>query len=410
MTDSALPGPGAVPPRRARLAGAAFGLAFALAGLASLLARGTLGVPQGADAPAYVRIARTLASTGGLELPGPAEIDDAPQQRLDDPFGSPVSLAVDGRFLPKHPWAFGALLVPGVAAQAARVWGVVPALLAAAAVLLGSPAARNVLWGVNVDTAIALLWLASLVLAARGRPVSAGLLGGLVPFLRPTAAVLLGGLVVLAFLRPRRERLALFGVLAVLFAAFGTLNTLWWGAPWRTAYDRVAVLGPDGLSVASVADQFSLPPLEGLGILLPVSYTHLDVYKRQAYDRVAVLGPDGLSVASVADQFSLPPLEGLGILLLHPSGGLLATAPLCFFAVLGLAILPAARERVSACAMGSGLVAFLLLAPYRFLEVAPETAYRFAAPLVVASVLPLAALASEALSRFSSRGRPDGAS
>ena len=386
MTDSALPGPGAVPPRRARLAGAAFGLAFALAGLASLLARGTLDVPQGADAPAYVRIARTLASTGGLELPGPAEIDDAPQQRLDDPFGSPVSLAVDGRFLPKHPWAFGALLVPGVvvggipgvrltalvlggllaalvAAQAARVWGVVPALLAAAAVLLGSPAARNVLWGVNVDTAIALLWLASLVLAARGRPVSAGLLGGLVPFLRPTAAVLLGGLVVLAFLRPRRERLALFGVLAVLFAAFGTLNTLWWGAPWRTAYDRVAVLGPDGLSVASVADQFSLPPLEGLGILL-----------------------------------------------LHPSGGLLATAPLCFFAVLGLAFLPAARERVSACAMGSGLVAFLLLAPYRFLEVAPETAYRFAAPLVVASVLPLAALASEALSRLSSPGRPDGAS
>jgi len=386
VTDPALPGPGAARPGRARIAGAAFGLAFALAGLASLLARGTLAVPQGADAPAYVRIARTLAATGGLELPGPAEIDDAPQQRLGDPFGSPVALSVDGRFLPKHPWAFGALLVPGfaiagipgvrltalalggllaalVAARAARVWGIVPSLLAAAAVLLGSPAARNVLWGVNVDTAIALLWLVSLVLAARGRPVYAGLLGGLVPFLRPTAVVLLGGLLVLSFLRPRRERLALLGVLAVLLAALGVLNALWWGAPWRTAYDRVAVLGPNGISVVSVADQFSLPPLEGLGILI-----------------------------------------------LHTSGGLLATAPLCLFAALALVFLPAARERVSACAMGSALVAFLLLAPYRFLEVAPETAYRFAAPLVVASVLPLAALASEALSRLSSRGRPDGAS
>lgn len=354
-----------------RRAGAIAGVVFFLCGLLVALRDGTLAVAQGADAPAYVRIARTLLATGGLELPGPGRIDDAPQQRLDDVYGSPWAMTVDGRLLPKHPWLFGAALAPGVraagvagarvtalalgallaalvTAAAARGPGAGPALAASAAVLLGSPAARNVLWAINVDTAIALAWISALLLCERGRPVAAGLLAGAVLFLRPTAVLLLLGLVPLALGRPRRERAVLLGALALPAAALAALDTAWWGAPWRTAYDRVAVLGPSGLSLAAVSGLFTLPPLEGARVLL-----------------------------------------------LHPSGGLLATAPAALLAIACVG-LPAARSRLAVAAVFPAATALAALAPYRFLAAAPETAYRFATPLVVAAVLPLALLLKEA--------------
>ena len=67
-----------LPSRAPITAGLALGLTVFVAGLASIVRSETLATPQGADAPAYVRIATTLLATGGLELPGPSEIGTAP--------------------------------------------------------------------------------------------------------------------------------------------------------------------------------------------------------------------------------------------------------------------------------------------------------------------------------------------
>lgn len=342
-------------------------------GLAHLLLARTLNVPQGADAPAYVRIAETLLATGGVELPPPGLLRPSPQERLDDVFGSPLSRAVDGRFLPKHPVPFGALLVPGVAlagvagarltalllgallagtvtAAATRTYGAVPSTLASAAVFLLSPAGRNVLWAINVDTVITLAWFGALLLAEAGRPVGAGLLGGAVLFLRPPAGLLLAGPALLAATRGRRD-LLLFALGALPPAAiFAATNVLLWGSPWGSSYDRVVVVR------------------EGV-----------------------------VALADHAGRFSLPPLRGLSLLLLDEAGGLAATAPAALVGLLGLLLPGGSRRRLGLAAAVSAALFLVFLSPFEFLERLPSTIYRFALPLLAASVLPLAALVRAAL-------------
>lgn len=360
------------------MTGLVLGAAVLGAGLLHVVSVDALARPQGADAPAYVRIARTLLATGGLELPGPGEIDPDPQLRPWDVYGSPWAIAADGRLLPKHPALFGALLVPGVAvagvagarvtalllgallagaatAAAARRSGPAPALLAGVAVFLLSPGVRNVVWGVNVDTAIALAWLAALLLADRGRPAAAGLLGGLLLFLRPTALLLLAAVPALLLGRPWRERLRFAAGLAVPLLLLAVQSTLWWGAPWRSSYDRVAVVTGSGLRMASHS---------------------------------ATFGGDLL--------------DGLRILFLDPSGGLVATAPVVLVGLLGLAV-SRSGDRLPAAAGAAALVAYVALAPYEFLRAVPGTSYRFALPLAAASVLPLAALLAAAGGLFRRR-------
>lgn len=366
--------------RRAWIAGGVIGLAIFACGLGDAFLAGTLGVAQGADAPAYVRIARTLLETGTPELHGPGAFVALPQERLDDVFGSPWSMTVDGRLFPKHPILFGAALAPGFAvagtagaritalllgallagvatAAAAKRHGAAAAILAALAVFLLSPAGRNVLWGINVDTAITLLWLGALVLADAGRPFPAGLLGGLLLFLRPPAVLLLAGVAVVVAGRPRREALRLAAGITPLLVVLATLNTVWWGAPWGSSYDRVAV--------------FSV---------------------------------EGLVLASHSSQFALPPLQGLSILVFHGDGGLLATAPVCLLGLLGL-LLPGRCDRLGLAAAASAASFLLLISGFTFLSRAPETSYRFALPLLAASVLPLAALLRAALDLRGLRSR-----
>lgn len=361
-----------MPRRRSRIAGLATALLMLATGLVATVRGGTLDVAQGADAPAYVRIARVFLATGGVELPAPGDLRPAHQERLDDVFGSPVSMTVDGRYLPKHPVLFGALLVPGVAvagvagarvtalllgsllagvaaATAARRYGVVPSVVASCAVLLFSPAGRNVLWAINVDTAIALVWLGALLLADSGRPLGAGLLGGALLFLRPPALVLLSGAALLVAVREGRGLLRFAAGVLPSIAALAAVNTVLWGAPWGSSYDRVAVVR-DGTE--------------------------------------ALLGH--------SDQFTLPPLRGLALLLLDDGGGLLATAPACLVGLLGL-LLPAGRDRLGVAAAASASAFLLLISGYAFLALLPATTYRFALPLLVASVLPLAALVRAAL-------------
>lgn len=363
---------------RCWLAGAALGFLVFVAGALSLVETNTFSLPRGADAPAYERIARTMLSTGRLVLPGPDEIGEAPQMRTNDIFGSPWAMTIDGRLLPKHSVLFGLLVVPGVAlagtvgarvtalilggllaatatALAARRTGPGPALLAGAAVFLLSPGARNVVWAISVDTAIALAWFASLACLDRGRLAAAGLLAGLLPFLRPSAALLLAASVALLASRARGDWFRFAAGIGGPVALLAFLNTVWWGAPWRTSYDRVAVATGGGLEIARHSATFHGNPADGLSILF-----------------------------------------------LEPAGSLLATIPV---AVVGLAGLAAGRpgDRLPPVAVGTALLSLVALAPYDFLRVSPETAYRFALPFATASVLPIAALLATAARRLGER-------
>lgn len=378
--------------QRPWVVGVLLGAAIFLCGLADTARSGMLGTARGADAPAYVRIATSLVEQGTPTMPGPGVLVALPQERLDDVFGSPWSMTIDGRLLPKHPVLFGAVLVPGIAiagipgarvtalllgallggivtTAATRRFGAASAALASLAVFVLSPAGRNVLWAINIDTMIAVLWFAAMVLADAGRPFPAGLLGGLLLFLRPPAILLLAGVAVVLAGRPRRDVRLFAAGLVPLLVVLAVVNTVWWGSPWASSYDRVAILSDAGLVLA----------------------TH-------------------------SSQFTLSPWRGLSILLFHGDGGLLATAPACLLGLLGL-LLPERRDTLGVAATASATAFLLLLSGYTFLARVPETAYRFALPLLAASVLPLAALLRTAFDArirhlrsgaAPGRSRPDG--
>lgn len=358
-------------PRAAAAAGLLAGLLVLPVGLpSSLAATATHGEAVGADGPAYVRIARGLLR-GTLELPPPDEIDSDRQQRLHDPFGTPYARGRDGRLLPKHSVAYGALLVPGVAvgghaggvvvavllgavlvgfvtARTARMLGALPALAASVALFLLSPGGRWIVTGVNLDTVLAGAMVAAFALAAGGRPAAAGVLAGLCPLLRPTAVVLL--LPAAAALPTHGARHVLRFAAGVAAGGLGTalVQTWLWGAPWRTAYERAVVF---------------------------------------------VDGAARLSLHST--EFGADPAAGLRALFLDEGGGFARLAPAALLALAGF-LLPGARRPEWVGATAAALASLLLLAPYSFLQEVPAGNYRFAFPLLVSAVPPLAALLSEA--------------
>jgi hypothetical protein len=362
---------------RARAAASAAVAAILLAALlpGALRFAAERGETPGADAPAYVRIARTLLDTGSLVLPGPERIAPDSQRGSGTIFGTPWALSRDGRLLPKHSWLFALFLRPGVAAagpagaacegvllgaalaafvtwRVSRDFGGLPAALAALAIFWAQPAGRWTAGAVNIDVAIAFLFVASLAFAADGHPVAAGILAGVAPLLRPTAPLLFLALpfVVLSRRRPG-EMVRLAAGAAPGLLLFGAANTLMFGAPWITAYQRAALWDGRSFQVASVAERFG-------GALLP----------------------------------------GLKALFLDSGGGLVFTAPVTLLALLGLA-LPEVRSAERIAAMAAALLVFVALAGYAFVRETAITNYRFAFPLAAASVAPLAGLLAAASRR-----------
>ena len=329
------------------------------------------GEPVGADAPAYVRIARSLLK-GTLELPPPERIDQDRQQRLSDPFGTPYALGRDGRLLPKHSVAFAALFVPGVriggfegavftatllgaalaafvTARSATVFGALPAFAAAFSLFVLTPGGRWIVTGVNIDTAVAGAMVAAFALAAGGRTGAAGAVAGLSPLLRPTAVLLLLPAVLVAPRKSRRQMATRFAVgLFAGAAATAFVHTWMWGAPWRTGYDRALVF------------------VDGASQLAPHSTT-----------------------------FGADPLKGLVALFFDPSAGFAVLAPAALLALAGY-LLPAARRAEWVMASASALLSLLLLASYSFVQAVPAGNYRFGLPLLVSAVPALAALFSAA--------------
>ena len=351
------------------LAALAVAALVCLAGIPRGLARlASKPEPWGADAPAYCRIARTVIEDRTLVLPAPERIDRDLQQKLTDLWGTPYALGARGELYPKHPWAFALLLVPGTwiagtagavvtaillgAAllgfatwRAARVLGPLPAAVAGAALFLLVPAVRFVCLGINVDVAIALAAFAAAAAAADGRPLLAGLVGGVSLLLRPTMPLLLAPAVLLVLRSPApRARLrAAAGFVPGALLLLAT-NAYLWGSPFSTSYGRAAVVTEAGIRVEAHSARFSGNALEGLAVLL----ADLDA-------------------------------------------GLLFTAPLALLALLGY-LLPEARRPEWWATTLAGAAALLMLAPYEYVRLIPFSNVRFALPLLVSALLPLAAL------------------
>ena len=323
----------------------------------------------GTDAEAYIRIARGLVSRGSLVLPPPSEIDERGRDQAGSVHTTPYAVTRDGRLFPKHPWAFGALLVPGVALGGATgavltglllgsvlaglcTWlaaGTAGPLSSTAATLLllvALPAGREACWGISLDVAMALSMLLAISWAEKGRCLRAGFLSGLSLFLRPTMPLLILPVPLLAARKGQGRGLTrLFAGFLPPALVWAWTNTAWWGAPWRSSYNRIAVFGPEGMKIESIVSAF----------------------------RSNVLG-------GVYDAF------------LGSSEALLFAAPLVFVAALGFLDRSARRADWAGAYLASAL-AYTVLATY------PSRSLRFAVPLLAASAPPLAVVLAT-LGRF----------
>jgi hypothetical protein len=353
------------------LAALAVAAAVSLAGIPRGLAR-LAGHPEpwGADAPAYCRIARMVIIGPTLTLPPPAQIDHDVQQDLANVWGTPYALGARGELRPKHPWLFGLLLVPGMwlaaipgavvtsvllgAAllgfatwRAARTFGALPAALAGLALFFLVPAVRFVCLGINVDVAIALVMLLVIAAAADGKSFLAGLIGGRSLLLRPTMPLLLvpAAIIVLRSAIPHARIRAAIGLLPGALLLLVS-NAYLWGSPLSTSYDRAVVLSDAGMRLETHAGHFHGNVLSGLAVL----FADLDA-------------------------------------------GLLFTAPVALAAFAGY-LVPAARRPEWWGASLAGAATLLLLTPYEYLTRTPVSNVRFALPLLVTALFPLAALLS----------------
>lgn len=323
----------------------------------------------GTDSDAFVRIARAVATRGTLVLPPPGELDVNGRRGLDHQERTPYAVGLRGELLPKNSWAMGVLLVPGlllggvtgaivtgllvaaglawiVSYRSALDFGPLAGAAAGLVAFLGLPLGRECVWGISLDAALAAALFASAYLAESGRPRLAGLVAGFSPFLRPTAVLLLAPVPFLAF-RARGRRGLLGAILAALpgALAYAAANTLAFGAPWVTAYQRALVFRHGASSVESHLSVFDVSLAAGL--------------------ERSLLGLDGLLVG----------------------------VPLVVLAVVGFARVPAARSPVFLLPFVSASAVFLLLARYTYQP-------RFGFTLLAASVPPAAALLDLILGTF----------
>lgn len=249
-----------------------------------------------ADATFYLLGAERLARHGTLRRDEPwppswYEPGRAWNRRVDAGWSN-VALGGDGRsFYPKHPWLLPVLAAPFVAllgepgawlcnallfalaaAAAARLASRVapwPAAAAAALLVAATPhlAARS--YDLSADLLGVALALPAIDAWLSRRPLAAGLLFGLAILGKPMNATLLAVPLAEALLTlradpglPRRWALAALGALPPL-ATLAAVNTAWFGAPWRTGYQRILVMTSGAPSVDPF-DAFTVPWPAGL--------------------------------------------------------------------------------------------------------------------------------------------------
>ena len=247
------------------------------------------------DCVAYRDIARSLLSNGSVDY---RLVNGREARRYTDggkftrsATRSTISLTVDGRLVPKHTVLFAAVLVPAYAllgeagllifnwAQCALLVVLAywlstryfspPVGFAAAAAFLIDGMLGNYTYNVSPDIFGAVLVLGGTLWvwrpgSSRLGSLGGGVLLGLAVWMRPTNLIGLAALspLVVTSLRRReadaRPGYALAGF-AVGVSGFLLLNAFWFGSPFTTSYDRVAILNDGVLSTASHRADFNRP-------------------------------------------------------------------------------------------------------------------------------------------------------
>jgi hypothetical protein len=247
------------------------------------------------DCRHYRDVARSLLERGTVDyrVVNPSEVRryEPGSRDLPTPSYSNVSLTVDGVMVPQRPLLFPLVLLlpyallrePGLllfnVAQCVLLVMMVywlvrryvsewAALIAACCFLADSPV-RNFMYNVSPDVFGAVLVLGGVLCVWRPeagalRLLAGGALLGLSLWLRPVYAVGLAALLpaVVESLNGRQKWAGLGWVgLGLLVGSSGwlILNTLWFGGPFVTSYDRVLVIRDGTQQLASLRDAMNRP-------------------------------------------------------------------------------------------------------------------------------------------------------
>jgi hypothetical protein len=372
-------------PARARRAAASLGpimLALGLPGtvyLAVVFHEYDGGPYLRGDCPDYYRTARSLLEDGDLDISNQLRATSTPPL-------TGVSLAVDGRLVPKHPIAMPVASLPFVAvlgppgalvfnlAQLATLLTVLyhlatrwasPWAAGAAVALTGvGTFLPHYVWNYSPDVFASLVLAAALLpLTSRGQGSIAGrfLLGGILTGLAVIAKQPLILFVPTTFafaVRPFGRSIgALAAGLLISLGAFGAHNARLFGSPLVTAYDRIAV--QEGSRIGTFSQRSS---------------------------------------------FTMPMREGATGQLMDPQHGLVMTSPVTALSLAGLPAL-AARSGAAAAHVGVGGVALFLMFSMYDQWNASHYGNRFLMPAVVLCAIPLATLFDWARDRFRRPGR-----
>jgi hypothetical protein len=232
------------------------------------------------DCPYYASTAVSIWTDGDLDLRNQLRGGLEAHQRQ-------VALGLHGEWYPKHPILMPLLTVPlyaifGVsgfllfnglvlAVLGGVLWGLCRrhvgaglSTLATASILAGTYL-RAYVYNYSPDLFSALLFLAALLLLLDGRFLPAGALLGLSVMAKITN--LFGVLIVAGILVARhkpREALRLGAGALPCLIALAALNTLMFGGPATTGYDRTLVLENGSPVTVSHRGFFDLPLLEGI--------------------------------------------------------------------------------------------------------------------------------------------------
>jgi hypothetical protein len=289
--------------------------------------------------------------------------------------GPQIALGPGGEWFPKHPILLPVLGLPFLAAfglpgllvlnlvvlagfaallfRLASRFAPPGAAAAAVAILLLGTFVRAYAYNLSPDLLAAFLVGAAVLATLEERAAPAGLLFGAAVLAKPLLVVLLPpALVYVGWRLGVRPLLRLVAGGLLPACAFALLNLALFGSPFTTPYDRnVAVV--DGV----------------------------------------------VTLTTHRDQFDGDPLAGALGMLIDPRHGILATAPALLLSVPGMILFRRRRPAEAAWLLGSAVLLFAALCPYRAWA---ESHYgnRFLMPLVVFAAPGVALLVDAALRRW----------
>jgi hypothetical protein len=248
------------------------------------------------DASFYATIARGLVTHGSLDQrkvqPQSWYSGEHPGYANLDMYWSDVSVGRNGTWYPKHSFLISAASAPFYAlfgvpgflvfnalCVIAMLWAAyllavrfAPPAAAALAVLFiaGCPTLLDHTYLLSADVFNATLVALGALALFSARPATAGALLGLAVWARPLTAVIAAPLAAAVLLHraPDRRALLRFAIAAAVpLAAAAIANTIMYGAPWVTSYDRTLVVEGRVPGIASHRALFSNPLAAGFRLM-----------------------------------------------------------------------------------------------------------------------------------------------